>query len=266
LVATIGSQKGRKMRAIWTGDINFGLINIPIKLYSATESHNLDLNLLRQGDLCPIRYARVCREDGKEVPWDDVVKGYEYQEGDFVTLDNDDFQKANAANTHIIEIGKFVKATEIESIYYDTPYFLEPKKEGHKTYCLLREGLKATKTVGLGQFAMRNREHLVVVRPHGDMLLLIKLRYQDEIRNIKPLNLSEELVNNKELNMAKQLIEQLTDAFNPKDYKDTYINDLKKIIEAKAKGKKLKTAKLPKQTNVTDIMSLLKKSLVAGAK
>ncbi|QBR85029.1 Ku protein [Legionella israelensis] len=255
------------MRAIWSGSISFGLVNIPIKLYSGTESHSLDFHLLRKNDLCPIQYARVCRVDGKEVPWEEILKGYEYQEGDYVILEKKDFEKASAKKSHTFEINEFVKEAEIDSIFYDTPYYLEPKKEGRKAYALLREALKQTKMVGVGEFVMRNRENLAVIKPYGDLLLLNKLRYKEDIRDPEMLSLPEsDLFKEKELDMAKQLIDQLTETFKPEDYKDTYVTDLKKLIEAKAKGKKFKKPKeVVEPEKVTDIMELLKKSLKSKA-
>ncbi|KGP62497.1 DNA repair protein [Legionella norrlandica] len=251
------------MRAIWSGSISFGLVNIPVKLYSGTESHTLNFDLLRKKDLCPIQYSRICRADGKEVPWEDIVKGYEYREGDYIILEKADFEKASAEKTRTFEINEFVKEEEIDSIFYDTPYFLEPQKEGKKAYALLREALKQTKMVGVGEFVMRNRENLAVLKPYGDLLLLNKLRYKEDIRNPEMLSLPEsDLIKEKELKMAKQLIEQLTGQFKPEEYKDTYINDLKKLIEAKAKGKKFKKLReVSPPEKVTDIMELLKKSL-----
>jgi DNA end-binding protein Ku len=252
------------MRAVWTGSIGFGLINIPVKLYTATQSHHLDLNLLRQGDLCQISYARVCSKDGKEVPWEEIAKGYEYQEGDYVVLQKEDLKKITKEKSAIIDIKNFIRDDDIESFFYDTPFYVEPKKEGHKAYALLRETLLNTKTVGIGELVMRNREHLVIIKPHKELLILNKLRYAHEIRSLASLNLPKaELVKPKELEMAKQLISQLSEKFNPAGFKDTYINELKKIIEAKAKGKKLKTPPVTSETSkITDMMSLLKKSLV----
>ncbi|KTC65071.1 Ku protein (plasmid) [Legionella adelaidensis] len=251
------------MRAIWSGAITFGLVNIPIKIYSATESHSLNFDLLRRKDLCPVKYARVCSTDGKEVEWEDIAKGYEYREGDYVVLEKDDFEKASPEKTHTIDITQFANEQEVDSIFYETPYYLEPQKEGQKAYALLREALKESKMIGIGEFVLRNHESLVVLKPYGDLILLNKLRYNDEVRDTKHLSLAKaELINPKELKMAMQLINQLSESFKPKEFKDTYIADLKKIIEAKAKGKKVKKGKyLSDRGKVTDIMDLLKKSL-----
>lgn len=251
------------MRAIWSGTISFGLVTIPVRLFSGSESHSLDLDMLRKDDLCPVKYARVCRSDGKEIPYEDIVKGYEYSEGDYVVLEKEDFEKANVKKTKTIDIQDFVMESEVDTIFYEKPYYLEPDKGGDKPYALLREALKKTKKIGIASFVLRNREHIAVIKPYGNLILLNQLRYHDEIRDTGELNLPEaKLVKDKELKMAMSLIDQTTAKFKPEEYEDTYIEDLKKIIEAKAKGKKPKVkGKAPKKTNVVDMMTLLKKSL-----
>lgn len=251
------------MREIWSGTISFGLVNIPVKIYSSIENHMLELTLLRRADLCPIRYVRVCQVDNKEVPWEDIVKGYEYQKGDYVVLEPEDFEQANIKKSHSIEIDSFVQEKEIDSIYYSTPYYLSPQNGGQKAYAILREALKETQMVGVGEFIMRNREHFALIKPFGNILLLQKLHYIEEIRSSSFLTLPEaNLIKGKELNMAKKLVKQLAAKFKPEKYKDTYINDLKKIIAAKAKGKKLyKPKHIEERNTVVDIMDLLKQSL-----
>ncbi len=251
------------MRAIWSGTISFGLVNIPVRLFSGSESHTLDLDMLRKDDLCQVKYARVCRSDGKEIPYENIVKGYEYREGDYIVLEKEDFEKANVKKTKSIDIQDFVKENEVDTIFYEKPYYLEPDKGGDKPYALLREALKKSKKVGIANFVMRNREHIAVLKPYGNLLLLNQLRYHDEIRDTEELNLPDsKVVNDKELKMALSLIDQSTSKFKPKEYKDTYIEDLKKIIESKAKGKTPKTkGKSPQPSNVVDMMTLLKKSL-----
>ena len=251
------------MRAIWSGTISFGLVTIPVRLFSGSQSNSLDLDMLRKDDLCPVKYARVCRSDGKEIPYEDIVKGYEYREGDYVVLEPEDFEKANVRKTKTIDIQDFVMESEVDTIFFQKPYYLEPDKGGDKPYALLREALKKSKKVGIANFVMRNHEHIAVLKPYGKLLLLNQLRYHDEIRDTDELNLPEsKLVNDKELKMAISLIDQTTAKFKPEEYEDTYIEDLKKIIEAKAKGKKPKVkGKEPKKSNVVDMMTLLKKSL-----
>jgi DNA end-binding protein Ku len=251
------------MRAIWTGALSFGLVNIPIRLYSATAGTELDLTMLHKKDMSPIRYARICRADGKEVPYEDIVKGYEYRKGDYVILTDEDFKKANVEKTKAIEIQEFAKESEIDPIYFEKPYYLEPEKGAEKAYTLLRESLKKSKKVGIAKFVLRNRERLAAIKPSGDALILEQMRFENEIRKPTELNLPDaRKAASKEIQIALALIEQLTEHFNPKAYKDTYHDELKKVIDAKAKGKPVKAkGKEPKATEVTDLMAMLKKSL-----
>ncbi|HVO76104.1 MAG TPA: Ku protein [Ignavibacteriaceae bacterium] len=251
------------MKPLWSGLVSFGLVNIPVKLFSGSRNNTLDLDMLRKGDLCPVRYSRVCRADGKEIPWDDIVKGYEYREGDYVVLDKEDFEKANVKKTKTIDIVDFSKESEIDSIFFEKPYYLEPQKSGMKPYALLREALKNTGKVAVATFVIRQREHVGIIKAYGNLLLLNQLRYHDEIREHKDLDLPDaKELNEKELKMAEELIEKSTAKFKPEEFRDTYIEDLKKIIEAKAKGKKIrKKGKEPSATKVVDLMTQLKKSL-----
>ena len=253
------------MRAIWSGALSFGLVNIPVKLYSATAGMGLDLTMLHKKDLSPIRYARICRADGKEIPYEDIVKGYEYQKGDYVILTDEDFKKASVEKTKAIEIESFVKESEIDPIYFEKPYYLEPEKGAQKAYALLRESLKKSKKIGLAKFVLRNREHLAAIRPEGKVIVLEQMRFDEEIRTTDDLTLpAAEKAGSKEVSIALALIDQLTEHFNAKDHKDTYTDELKKIVHAKAKGKPIKAGKPArdhKATDVADIMSMLKKSL-----
>jgi len=252
------------MRAIWTGALSFGLVNIPVRLYSATEEHALDLDMLHKDDLSPIRYARVCRADGKEIPYDDIVKGYEYHKGDYIILADEDFKRANARKTKTIDIVDFSKADEIDSVFYEKPYFLEPDKGAGKPYALLREAIKKSKKVGVARFVLRNREHLAVVKPFGNVLVLNQMRFFSELRKPEGLDLPAKstAAKGKELDMALALIDQLTGPFKPEEYKDTYTAELKAVIAEKAKGKKpRKKGKEPQPTEVTDLMAMLRKSL-----
>lgn len=251
------------MRAIWSGALSFGLVNIPVKLYSATAGKGLNLDMLHKKDLSPIRYARICRADGKEIPYEDIVKGYEYQKGDYVILTDEDFKKANVQKTKAIEIQDFVKETEIDPIYFEKPYYLEPEKGAEKAYVLLRESLKKSKKIGVAQFVLRNREHLAVIKPFEKVLILNQLRYQDEIRKPDDLNLPDAKVGGKrEIEIALALIDQLTSHFKPEAYKDTYKEELERVIKAKAKGKPVKAkGKEPEPTDVADLMAMLRASL-----
>jgi DNA end-binding protein Ku len=250
------------MRAIWTGSITFGLVNIPVRLYTAVEPQSLDFDMLHKKDLSPIRFARVCKQDGNEVPWDEIVKGYEVQKGDYIVMEKDDFKKADPKMTNSIEIVQFSKESEIQSYFFEKPYYLEPDKGGAHAYALLREALRKSGRVGIAMFVMREREHLAALTLENDVLVLNTLRFQSEIREPK-IDLPERLsAKSKELDMALQLVEQLAEPFHPERFKDTYTEKIKKIIEEKAKGKVPVfhgTEAAP--TRVPDLMSALRASL-----
>ena len=251
------------VHAIWSGSLSFGLVNIPINLYSATKSEVLSFHLFRKKDFSPISYVRVARADGKEVPYDEIVKGYEYKKGDFVTLTDDDFHKADVKKTESIEIIDFVNQNEIDVIYFDKPYYIEPTRGAAKPYEILVESLKKSGKVGVAKFVMRNKEHIGIIRPEDKMLILEQLRFDDEIRSTKELDIPNiKITNNKEIDMAIKLIDQMTEHFNPKDYEDTYNDELLDVIKEKAKKGSIKPrGKEPKATNFTNLMTELKKSL-----
>jgi len=250
------------MRPIWTGAIGFGLVNIPVKMYSATQTSNLNLDMLDKKDHAHIKYQRVNENSGKEVPWGNIVKGYKY-EGDYVILDDKDFEAASAKKTKTIEISDFVKEEEISSLYYETPYYLEPDKSGTRPYALLLEALKKTKKVGVSTFVMRNKEALAILRPDKEVIVLNKIRFEEEIRDPGELQLPKNTeVKPAELKMAITLIDQLTAKFDISKYKDTYNGELLKLIKAKASGKKIKAPQLKVVHSKTkDLMDQLKASL-----
>jgi DNA end-binding protein Ku len=250
------------MRPIWTGAIGFGLVNIPVKIYSATQTSNLNLDMLDKKDHAHIKYQRVNENSGKEVPWGNIVKGYKY-EGDYVVLDDKDFEAASAKKTKTIEISDFVKEEEISSLYYETPYYLEPDKSGTRPYALLLEALKKTKKVGVSTFVMRNKEALAILRPDKEVIVLNKIRFEEEIRDPGELQLPKNTdVKAAELKMAITLIDQLTAKFDISKYKDTYNGELLKLIKAKASGKKIKAPQLKVVHSKTkDLMDQLKASL-----
>jgi DNA end-binding protein Ku len=256
------------MRAIWTGAISFGLVNIPVRLYSAVGESSLDFDMLAKKDLSPIRYARIATSDGKEVAWKDIVKGYEIEKGHYVVLDDKDFEKANAQKTKAIEIVDFVLEEEIDPMYFDKPYYLEPDKNAGKPYALLREALKDSKKVGIAKFVLRNREKIAVVKASGNAIILNQLRYHADIRDYSDLNLpAANIISDKEKEMALKLIEQLTEKFAPEQFIDTYTDELMKVIEAKAEGKTIKSStKEPEATKVKDLMDTLMASLNQSSK
>lgn len=256
------------MRAIWSGAIGFGLVNIPIKLYSATEESSLDLDMLDKSDFSNIKFKRVNEKTGKEVAYADIVKGYKLEDK-YIVLEPADFAAASPEKSKILSIKQFVKHDEIDPAYFETPYFLEPQKNGEDAYRLLLKALMKTRMAGIGTFILRETEILCLVRPYQDKILMVnRMRFPQEIRNFDELKLPiGKAPNEDELKMAEMLISQLAVAFQPEKYKDTYHADLLEIIERKAKGKNLPAVeeKEPEGT-ATDLMAKLKASLEQGGK
>lgn len=250
------------MRAIWSGAIGFGLVNIPIKLYSAVQGSELDLDMLDKKDHSNIKFQRVNAESGKQVPWQNIVKGYMLN-GKYVILDNEDFAKASPEKSKIISIEEFVNGKDIDSIFFETPYYLQPDKSGEKAYALLREALETSGKFGLGTYVLRNREHLCILKPLGNAIVLNTIRFHEEIRDVKELKIpASSKVKPGELKMALSLIDQLTGKFDISKYKDTYTDSLMKLIKAKAKGKKTEVPHMRiVHSNTRDLMSQLKASL-----
>lgn len=251
------------MRAIWTGGIRFGLVYIPVKLYSGATTHKLDLDMLRKDDACPIKYTRVCKRDGEEVPWNEIVKGYK-EDDYYIVLNKEDFEKASREKSESIDITDFVKVEQISPRYFEKPYLIEPQKGAGSTYNLLRQAILESGMGGLAKFVMRNREHLALLMADEEVIFLIQMRFHQDLRDPGDLKLpKKKKAEKKELDMAKKLIDQMKEEFNPQKYKDTYQEKLKKIIKAKAKDKKIEPAveEEPKPTAVKDLMEQLKKSL-----
>lgn len=249
------------MRAIWSGAIGFGLVNIPVKLYSAIQASELDLDMLDKKDYSNIKFQRINANTGKVVAWENIVKGYKVDD-QYVVLTDKDFESASPEKSKIIEITEFVDEKEIDSIYFETPYYLQPDKSGEKAYALLRDALKKTGKVGLGTYVLRNRESLVLIKPLDDILILNKIRFEQEIRSHEEIKAPS--ANNKpsELKMAMQLIDQLSAKFDISKYKDTYSEKLLKLIKAKAKGKPIKQSPLRLVHSTSrDLASQLKASL-----
>ncbi|MHA4845944.1 non-homologous end joining protein Ku [Flavitalea antarctica] len=250
------------MRAIWSGAIGFGLVNIPVKLFSATQGSELNLDMLDKKDHANIKFQRVNAESGKVVEWKNIIKGYMLN-GKYVILDEDDFAKASPEKSKIISIEEFVNGKDIDSIYYETPYYLAPDKSGEKAYALLREALEKSGKYGLGTYVLRNREHLCVLKPLKNAIVLNTIRFAEEIRDVGELNIpAGKEVKPAELKMALSLIDQLTEKFDISKYKDSYTDSLLKVIRAKAKGKKTEVPQLRiVHSNARDLMSQLKASL-----
>lgn len=256
------------MRAIWKGGISFGLVYIPVKLYSAAPtSKNIEFDMLRKGDNCPIKYVRVCKSTGEEVPWKDIVKGYEYRKGDYIIMQEKDFDKASPKKTKTIDIEDFVDRKQIDPKYFDKPYFVEPTPEAAKTYALLRETLKKSGKAAVARYVIRNRQHLGLILVEDNMLYLNQMRFADELRNPEEVKVPDaSKPSKKELDMALNLVEQMTSDFKPESYHDDYKEDMMKIIEAKAKSKKNlvkvdKGEEEPQATEADDLMAQLKASL-----
>jgi DNA end-binding protein Ku len=252
------------MRAIWTGSIGFGLVNIPIKMYSAVEESSLDLDMLDKKDHANIKFKRVNQNTGKEVAWENIVKGYLINEK-YVVLDKTDFEKASPEKTKHIEITQFVEEKEIDSTFFEVPYFLEPQKTGTRAYALLRDALAKTGKAGVGMFVMRDREHVAIIKAMDDVIVLNRIRFAQEIRSPKDLSLPTTKSKPAELKMAVDLVNQLTKKFDPKKYKDDYTDKLLKVIKAKAKGKStpFKPMKVV-HSKTEDLMEQLKASLSSG--
>lgn len=250
------------MRSIWTGAIGFGLVNIPVKMYSATQRSELDLDMLDKTDMSHIKYQRINEKSGKPVDYNNIVKGYKMDER-YVILDDKDFEAANAKKTKTVEISDFVNEDEIDSVYFETPYYLEPDRSGERAYALLREALRKTKKVGVATYVMRNKEALGILRANEKVIILNRIRFAEEVRDPSELKLPEApTIKKAELDMAISLIDNLTSKFDISGYKDTYTEQLMKLIEAKAKGVKPKAAPMKVVHNATDdLMAQLKASL-----
>jgi len=256
------------MRAIWNGAIGFGLVNIPVKLYSATETSALDLDMLDKKDFSNIRFKRVNEKTGKEVAWENIVKGYKMEDR-YIVLDPEDFAAVSPEKSKILSVKQFVKEEEIDPAYFETPYFLEPQKNGEEAYKLLLKALIKTKMAGIGTFILREKEILGLVRPFENKILMVnRMRFPQEIRSYEDLKMpSAKAPKTEELDMAESLIKQLATEFTPEKFKDTYHDDLMKIIEQKAKGKKTKAIEEKQPESApSDLMAQLKASLEAGKK
>jgi DNA end-binding protein Ku len=256
------------MRAIWSGSLSFGLINIPVKLYSASEERGINLDMLDKESHKPIGYARVIRGTDRVVKWENIVKGYKYQNGDYIVLLDEDFKRASPKKTRTIDIVEFVEADEIDSKYYEKPYYLEPDAKSTKAYALLREALAKSKKVAIATYVMREKEHVAAIKPEENALVLNQMRYAEDIRSTKGLNLPDKSeFKERELAMALQLVEQLTEHFKPEQFKDTYTDELMAIIEAKAKGQKPKAKAALKEEpteDVDDLLAILRQSLTTA--
>ena len=259
-------------RAIWKGSISFGLVNIPIALYPATRREELTFRLLRKSDLSPVNYKRVAEKDGREVPWDQIVKGYEYEKGRYIVLREEDFQRVDLEATQTVDIQDFVDQEEIDPMFFYKPYYLEPQKGGDKAYALLRDALKDTNKVGIAKVVIKTRQYLAGVKPEDGALVLELMHFADELADPEKLRVPKNIeVGRREMNMARSLIDSMAAKWEPKKYKDDYREALMEVIDEKveAGGKEIeeKPRKALQPTKVIDLVSVLQKSLEqTGAK
>jgi len=259
-------------RAIWKGSITFGLVNIPVGLYSAEKRQEIQFHLLDKRDQSPVRYKRVSEKSGKEVPWDSIVRGFEYEEGHYVILSDEDLKRANPEATQTVDILDFVDAEEISPVYFDKPYYLAPDKKGTKSYALLRETLTKTGKVGIAKVVIRTRQYLSALVPQGDVLVLNLLRFAHELRDAEELEVphGKAGVTDRELDMAERLVQGMVSEWDPEKYRDNYENDLMHLIEKRVKSGDTAAVETPvprpRESNVVDLMALLKRSVETAGK
>jgi DNA end-binding protein Ku len=257
-------------RAIWSGSISFGLLNVPVRLFSAVSRKNVSFRELRQSDGSRIRHKRVAEADGEEVPYEEIVKGYEISPEQYVVITREELEEIDPKRTRAIEIQDFVDIDDIDPIYFDHPYYLGPDKGAEKAYSLLVKAMTDAKKVAIARFVLRNREHLAAIRPAGNVLTMATMRFADEV--VAPDELGEDVVpqdgrklEKREIDMAKQLIDSLTSDFDPGKYRDEYREELLALIDRKAQGKAVvePVSEEPKPTKAPDLMAALEESLAA---
>jgi DNA end-binding protein Ku len=251
---------------MWNGSISFGLVTIPVALYPATSRDELTFRLLRKSDQSPVNYKRVAQADGKVVPWEDIVKGYEYEKGKFVILKDEDFKRVDLeAAAQTIDIMDFVEVKEINPMYFQKPYYLEPQKRGDKAYALLREALRESGKIGIAKVVIRTREHLAGIKAQGDAIILEIMHFGDELVDADSLKFPKGTqAKPREVSMAKKLIDGMTTKWDPDKYEDEYKTQLMAMIEEKVKHPEKKHAPTKAQkrpSNIIDLMSVLEESL-----
>jgi DNA end-binding protein Ku len=259
-------------RVLWKGAISFGLVHVPVSLYPASRSEGISFDMIDKRDFSPVGYRRYNKRTGEEISRENIVKGYEYEKGEYVVVTEEDFKQANVEATQTVDIVAFVDAASVAPYYYDTPYYLEPGKRGEKGYTLLREVLRKTGRVGIANVVIRSKQHLAALIPLERMLLMNTLRFANEIRSMDDLNLPAEGrggVNDKEIAMAERLVDDMTEKWKPEQFKDTYTSDLMAQIEKKIASGDTHALTPPsedaaeprKGADVIDLVSLLRKSL-----
>ena len=251
-------------RAMWKGSIAFGLVNIPIELYSAVRDHRPRFRLLHARDESPVSYERVCQREGKPVAWEDLVKGYEYEKGQFVVLSKEDFKTAALQKTKTIDILDFVDPAEVDDRYYETPYYLLPGKGADRAYALLREAVRESGKIGIAKIILRDAQHLASVETIGNALVLTMMRFADELADLGEFSFpATDGIRPAELKMAMQLIDSLAGSWQPEKYTDEYRENLMRVIDAKVKGKRprLQERETSQPAEVVDLMARLRASL-----
>jgi DNA end-binding protein Ku len=252
------------MRALWTGSLNFGLVNIPVKMYSAVDERGgIELDYLHRHDMTPVKYVRVCTHDGNEVPFEDVVKGYEYKEGAYITLEQEDFERANLIATKTVDIHEFAEEKEIDSIFFDKPYFLVPDNGGEKAYAILHDALNRTGKVGIVTFVLRGRGRLGFIKAQGPAIILERLRFEQEVRSPSDVDVPKVDVSVQEADVAVALVDFLTKPFDIRRYRDTYTEELRRVIDEKVRGtqRKIEPAVESAPAKSGELMKLLRASL-----
>lgn len=265
-------------RALWKGNLSFGLVSIPVEIFPAEERKAFKFSMLDKRDFSPVGYKRYSKKSGKEVEWSNIVKGYEYEKDQFVVLSDEDFRRANVKASRTIDIEAFVADDEISPEYFETPYYLVPGDRAEKVYALLRETLRASGRIAVAQFVLRSTQHLVAVKAVGRALMLFMLRYADELRGtsgfeLPPESLKEARVSAKEIDLAKRLIDDMAEKWEPEKFKDSYHDDLMARIHEKIKRHETHVITEPsdegeeqeRPSNVIDLAALLQRSLRGGA-
>lgn len=260
-------------RALWKGAISFGLVHIPVELFSAVKENELDLTMLDRRDFAPVGFKRYNKQSGQEVTWDNIVKGFRYADDEYVVLSDEDLKRANVKATQAIDIQAFVHAEEVPLVYYEQPYYLAPGRGGDKVYALLRETLRQAGKIGIASVVIRTKQHLCALVCIGDAIVLNTLRYHDEIRGMDDLKLPEGSlktvgINEREMQMALSLVDGMTEAWQPEQYRDTYRDDVMALVERKIQAHQTKTITQagPEKaeaaaSNVIDLVALLQQSL-----
>ena len=261
-----GRESARSPRAIWSGTISFGMVSIPVRLYTATQSHDVHFHLLHKKDGVRLQNVRWCPTDEKAVPWDEVVRGFEYARGNYVPVTEEDLDHLPVKTVHTVDISDFVKVEEVDPIYYDKAYYLAPEETGAKAFVLLRQALEHTGRAAVAKVAIRDKESLCLVRPYQDVLSMDTLFYANEIRSTKDIAVDGVGVSPKEIEMAVSLIENLSDSFDPQRYHDEYQAALKKLIDAKVAGAPLPAPPSERGEKIVDLMEALRASVEATRK